>query len=497
MSDGTVGRSMALEQVAALLKTDTSGSSLHQHLCAIIGKMVDEEPVDALAILETMSRYLKESGFKGAGAPDSKEHLVIDPVTQAAKELWCKEIVALTKAPAAGLPNIGLQLNGMPKALCALDNFMESAAMFKWAGISFGQQATYQIHLSLRGLAASTPRLKKLRFWGKLLGIGDDYFVAEGEMDDVGESEPPVEARGTGANTYTYWVSPGGNAPWTELPLVRPEHIVTARKVRHMLTGDLEADVLTMPWFPGKEKHFLRAQIARISASTCLAVEGFLVEEPAESGILIESPDALANFPPQADLATQEKWQHCQKYLHLNGATSWPDPDSLPDGSEERKVLENLIEGDPKKEMLLPIAQDKPDVEEGGCKDWSIQQYGDKGQYKMGEDTKSYLCTVVRSKRWPGAITVAQGSKFANLYVGYGFKCCRHHKGGALGSGEEELRAIPMASNAYPYSSANEKNPLAPADIMDEPDDFKEEDEPNPAEEPEEPAEEEEVEGEQ
>ena len=29
---------------------------------------------------------------------------------------------------------------------------------------------------------------------------------------------------------------------------------------------------------------------------------------------------------------------------------------------------------------------------------------------------------VIKSLRWPGALTVAQGGTFANIYVGYGLK---------------------------------------------------------------------------
>jgi len=29
---------------------------------------------------------------------------------------------------------------------------------------------------------------------------------------------------------------------------------------------------------------------------------------------------------------------------------------------------------------------------------------------------------VIRSLRWPGAVTVAKGGKFTNVYVGYGIK---------------------------------------------------------------------------
>ncbi len=38
------------------------------------------------------------------------------------------------------------------------------------------------------------------------------------------------------------------------------------------------------------------------------------------------------------------------------------------------------------------------------------------------EGTTSYAVNVVKSLRWPGALTVAQNGKFASIYVGYGLK---------------------------------------------------------------------------
>jgi len=47
-----------------------------------------------------------------------------------------------------------------------------------------------------------------VRLWGKILGSKQDYFIAEGVSDDLGEQpEMPanVEAKGTGVNKLGYW----------------------------------------------------------------------------------------------------------------------------------------------------------------------------------------------------------------------------------------------------------------------------------------------------
>jgi len=459
---------MALEQVRALLKKDANGASLHQQLCSIIGKLVEEKPPDALATLETLSRYLKESGFSGAKAPDTAESIVLDPGTEAAKETWCSSVIKLTETPMESI--------GTVKALSSVENFLDNVSMFKWAGVGFGQQVSYQIHLSLRSLAASTPGLSKLRFWGKILGIKNDYFIAEGVIDGIGEADGEVEARGSGANTFSYWVSTGTNSPWVQLPLVRPEHIIAARKVKHLMSGDLEADVLTMPFFPGKEKHFLRAQIARISSSSCLAVSGYLLadDEGGEGGKVTENPEVAEGkfeFPTHEELIDQSKWVHSHAFIHKNGVSKWPDTENIED-EDLRKKVEQDREDEPPRGPLAEIKKDVPGNEDETSKDWVIKQMGDKGLYKFPESTKSYLCTVVKSMRWPGAVTVAQGTKFANLYVGYGFKKCDHSN--------EDLAKDKMTAKAFPFTSGNERNPCAPSDIMGEPEDHEEQPEPNP-----------------
>ena len=52
-----------------------------------------------------------------------------------------------------------------------------------------------------------------------------------------------------------------------------------------MFTGDLERDIITNPFFFGKEKIYLRAQIARISHGTTVVPRGlFALEEAEEEG---------------------------------------------------------------------------------------------------------------------------------------------------------------------------------------------------------------------
>ena len=63
-------------------------------------------------------------------------------------------------------------------------------------------------------------------------------------------------------------------APWVKLPIVTPAQLFQARLIRHFFTGDLNQEIQSYPAYPGTEKNYLRAQIARISAATQVSPAG-------------------------------------------------------------------------------------------------------------------------------------------------------------------------------------------------------------------------------
>lgn len=127
----------------------------------------------------------------------------------------------------------------------------------------------------------------KLRFFGKIRGTDNDYYIAEGEVEGGGEEEEgeekpaDFEPNGTGVNKCTYWVSHSSFGKWTKLPDLSPKDIKASRDIKVLFTGDLERTIHTNPYFFGLEKNYLRAQIARISHSTNLVPSGLFrfVEE--------------------------------------------------------------------------------------------------------------------------------------------------------------------------------------------------------------------------
>lgn len=154
-----------------------------------------------------------------------------------------------------------------------VQDVMEDASqLWQWAGIGFGQQELYRLQKSLKRLVAESAA-ENVRFFGLIKGTEKDYYIAEG--DDAGEDEeversPDFEAKGTGVNRKTYWVTSSTIAPWTKLPHLEPKDIAAARAIKVLFTGDLNREIHTNPNFFGKEDIYLRAQIARISANTSL-----------------------------------------------------------------------------------------------------------------------------------------------------------------------------------------------------------------------------------
>lgn len=78
--------------------------------------------------------------------------------------------------------------------------------------------------------------------------------------------EPPIEPSGVGINKKVYYVCNEAGDAWVQLPDVTPKQIRVARQIYKSFTGNLDAELITYPEFPGTERNYLRAQIARISA---------------------------------------------------------------------------------------------------------------------------------------------------------------------------------------------------------------------------------------
>lgn len=148
---------------------------------------------------------------------------------------------------------------------------------------------------------------RSLRFLGKIFGTKKDYWIVAGTLDQAEElaQDKSIEPRGQGTNSHVYWVTDNILNDWIQLPECKPEYIAFARLIKHVMTGDLNATIDTNPPFPGKERHFLRAQLARIFAATQIAPKG-LHEIEEETGQIKFAEDFT--LPSTEELKSIEAW---------------------------------------------------------------------------------------------------------------------------------------------------------------------------------------------
>jgi hypothetical protein len=101
----------------------------------------------------------------------------------------------------------------------------------------------------------------RINLCGKIFGTNNDYWVATGVLTKAEETvdDRNFEVRGTGVNKYVFWVTTNLLNDWVQLPDAKPEHLIAARRIKHVFTGDLNATFDSNPSFPGLERHLLRA----------------------------------------------------------------------------------------------------------------------------------------------------------------------------------------------------------------------------------------------
>ena len=139
--------------------------------------------------------------------------------------------------------------------------------------------------MRLQRLAAMSGA-EALRFAGKIFGTCQDYWIAVGRLSLAEEDskDATAEPRGKGVNETVFWVTDNLLNDWIQLPDACPQHIKCARQIKHIFTGNLNAEVDTNPAFDGKERHLLRATLARIFHATAIVPKGLLTLDDGEDG---------------------------------------------------------------------------------------------------------------------------------------------------------------------------------------------------------------------
>jgi len=410
------------------------GVDLYSHLQEVMKKLILHYPDNALEKLEEVSYLLKN-----ADTHDMEKFLKVSDMRNykdvcSAMEGYIatmKGIFGGKKAPAEGeeeeapeeVPPVGF-----------VPDLLADASIYQWAGIGFGQQELYRLQRSMKKLAGDSGAAK-LRFFGKIRGTDNDYYVVEGEVEGgdeegaEGEEKPAdFEAKGSGVNKFTYFVSHQSFDKWTKLPDLLPKDVDAARSIKVLLTGDLERTIFTNPFFFGKEKHFLRAQIARISHSTTLCPKGlFRLQEDSTKEIEENAPEeGDIVMPTTSAMASADMWCHHSVGILKNNRTTHMEPE-VPEGEEiEPEELMRRIEAkDPYEPRLKSICDDNNVCVSKNKKinPWVVRMCGDSTEYKS--DSGKTVCNgvvVARSLQWPGAFNFYHNGQYSQVYVGNALK---------------------------------------------------------------------------
>ncbi|CAM6118185.1 unnamed protein product [Calypogeia fissa] len=487
---------LSTEEALTFLKqsSTTTGDTVFTHLSELLRHVLASKPNNAVDILETSfllksTRYLSTEGDKPLR--EGRDPKDVDAIVAFLELFSTKELPPEEGKPPEkkekkvdedaetedGSEAAETETEGgeeeEPQNEFEAENLVGDSTFLEAAGVGLGSAETYMIMLALKKLG-DDPKLgvSTVRFFGKFFGTQSNYYVFESIVKDVegeGEEEStpegeeakekePVEPKffwqsfkdkipleeKVGTNLNVYWVCNKLGEKCRRLPDVTPLQIRMAKSLKKYFTGKLDAEVSAYPPFPGLEENFLRAQIARISAATQLAPNGYFSGGGGDEeggGDMAKSEEWTR--PPDEELATLESWVHKGLYIRKEGRCTEfelpegeegeetqeeeeeepPEEEGTEEGEEGEEGEEN--EGDeeeakPKEEepeeipeALRSVDQDKELSE--GLKPWSIS---------LSSSMKSFKNQVIslRSLNWPGAYTVATSTGFCNIYVGWGVK---------------------------------------------------------------------------
>jgi len=165
------------------------------------------------------------------------------------------------------------------------------------AGVGLDEKTSFLLTNSIRNLSAKL-QSGFLKFFGKIYSIEKDYYIVQAsdyespeenkEREKEGK-DPKIENRKEdGVNQFAYFVTNDLN-----------------------LTGDLERNIYTNPYFKGQEKHYLKCQISRIYHGTKLvpSINHYNIEDPEnpfKPFVPAEKPKPFKH----EDLTNLKAWKH-------------------------------------------------------------------------------------------------------------------------------------------------------------------------------------------
>ncbi|XP_015751220.1 PREDICTED: radial spoke head protein 4 homolog A-like [Acropora digitifera] len=400
---------------AFLLKTSLhSNLNIYDHLSSVIKKVLDEKPHNVTELIGDLVRDEKRAKFcPNFDTIQNKE----DESTEVA--LARSQLTLFERRPGESLietvmldPERDEDLEEAP-----LPDLMELANYFEQAGVGIGREETFRIFLALKILIDSQP-IRTCRFWGKIFGIHANYFIAEVEFF---EGEDPEELSDDNKQQEQQQ-----DQDEAKVDLAKEGWGLGVRGVNYSqcCTVIFSHQVVSYPPFAGNEANYLRAQIARISATTHISPLGYYVfeeeeEEDDEGGgrdsFVVNQEFEGLTINDMTDLSCSN-WVHHVQYILPQGRCTWFNPSQ----KREEEELEEEEDEEEKEEpdepepeqgppLLTPLSED---AEVDSMPPWTAQ--------KSSTLVPQYALAVMHSNLWPGAHAFAVERKFENIYVGWG-----------------------------------------------------------------------------
>ncbi|KAL3319453.1 Radial spoke head protein 4 A [Cichlidogyrus casuarinus] len=449
---------------------DSHGISLYAHLKDCLRHLLSREPHYPVETFEFISKGTYKNSIS---QPYEYENPASRSMALIRKNLF------ITEGEAEDEPVVEEGVESPMPNLLHVSHFLSRG------GVGLSQIEFVHLGLALKNLVEKYP-VQSVRFWGKIFGLEQNYYVveatfAEGEEleedaeeaadeeqdkdneahsdeeeneQDVKDKLPksswkppqkiPKEENNQGTNSKVYFVTHNPGVQWVKLPPVTPEQIVISRQIRCLMVGKLDAPVVSSPPFPGVEANYLRAQIARISACTQVSPEGyFQMGDGEEEEEVLEddgdvqkcSPNAEYEPLPVFELAdpTLRNWVHHVPYILPQGRCSWYNPNRK--GDDEYEEMDEEGEEGAFAQIAEPqrgppiLTHLSDDLALFGKPAWTVRMHS--------EMNLDYAVVTVSSTIWPGAHAVAFKKSFENVYVGWAVK--------AVGPGHNPT--LPLASS--------------------------------------------------
>ncbi|ESO03028.1 hypothetical protein HELRODRAFT_173888 [Helobdella robusta] len=229
----------------------------------------------------------------------------------------------------------------------------------------------------------------------------------------------PKEDSGSGTNKKTYFVTNTIGQDWIQLPHVTPAQITYARLIKKFFTGNVDHRVQSSPPFFEKEINYLRAQIARISASTDISPVGYFHFDEDEDDDMSNKQNIVMNTEYEA-LSVKElidsslvNWVHHSPYILTQGRTMWWNPVKNVDEDNEDNEENELpgVEPEIGLPLLTPLSED---VSINNVLPWITR--------KSTCFIQQHAVPSIHSNLWRGAHAYSAKKNYENIYFGWGLK---------------------------------------------------------------------------